>query len=88
MEGKTLKSIPLCISSLKSLIGVKPNGDDLLYLKALESALRNYAKAQNVDLEIWTGGKDTLKLDDINGNPVEIYLARDSANNLRLPAPE
>lgn len=56
--------------------------------KALETSLRNYAKEGNVDLEIWTGGKDVLKLSDVNNNPVEIYLSRDSSGKLRLPVPE
>ncbi|ODM90863.1 Nuclease [Orchesella cincta] len=56
--------------------------------KALESALRTYAKSKNTNLEVWTGGKDVLKLDDVNGNQVEIYLARDSKGKLSLPAPE
>ncbi|CAL8091971.1 unnamed protein product [Orchesella dallaii] len=55
---------------------------------ALEFALRTYAKNKNTDLEVWTGGKDILKLDDVNGNPVEIFLSSHSKSSPSLPVPE
>ncbi|ODM94704.1 Nuclease EXOG, mitochondrial [Orchesella cincta] len=56
--------------------------------KALEFAVRTYAKDRNAKLEVWTGGKNVLKLEDVNGNPVEIYLSKEHKGKLVLPVPE
>lgn len=51
-------------------------------------AVRKYSVDSGSNLQVWTGTRGILKLDDDSGNPVEIFLAFDSSGRLRLPAPE
>ncbi|XP_069997205.1 uncharacterized protein [Penaeus vannamei] len=54
--------------------------------KYLEFATRDLAEAHGTDLTIYTGGWGVLTLDDINANPVEIYLGL-TENKMVVPAP-
>lgn len=53
----------------------------------MEQNLRKYATRRNVDLEVWAGALGVLKLEDINGQPTEIYLFTDDNNNVAVPVP-
>lgn len=48
----------------------------------LESAARSYAGAKNVVLKVFTGVYGVSTLNDVDGNPVEIYLGKDSSGKL------
>nr|XP_045618896.1 uncharacterized protein LOC123770784 [Procambarus clarkii] len=54
--------------------------------KYLEYATRDLATKHNSDLTIYSGGWGVLELDDINNNPVEIYLGL-SEDKKVVPAP-
>ncbi|XP_042873188.1 uncharacterized protein LOC122253866 [Penaeus japonicus] len=54
--------------------------------KYLEFATRDLAESHSTDLTIYTGGWGVLTLDDINGNPVEIYLGL-TEDEMVVPAP-
>jgi len=53
----------------------------------LEVKLREIALGAGATLTVWTGSYGLMKLDDVNGNPVEIWLGRDSEGKLvkKLP---
>lgn len=55
--------------------------------KALEVAARKLASSHGTNLDIYTGGYGVLTLKDVNDNPVEIFLTKDSTNKLAIPAP-
>ncbi|KAF2366417.1 DNA/RNA non-specific endonuclease [Trinorchestia longiramus] len=40
----------------------------------LETSVRDLAASRGSDIEVWSGGWQVLQLDDINGNPVDIFL--------------
>ncbi|KAK7023467.1 hypothetical protein SK128_010672 [Halocaridina rubra] len=52
----------------------------------LEYDTRDLAEAHGTDITVYSGGSDVLELDDINGNPVEIYLGL-YENKAVVPAP-
>ncbi|XP_066941245.1 uncharacterized protein [Macrobrachium rosenbergii] len=54
--------------------------------KRLEYAVRDLAEMHGTDLTIYSGGWGVLQLDDINGNPVEIYLGLSGGETV-VPAP-
>lgn len=51
---------------------------------SVESVLRNEAKRQALDLEVWTGTYGVQSLKDAEGRQKELYLAEDN----RIPVPE
>nr|ABI18972.1 putative non-specific nuclease [Palaemonidae sp. EAB-2006] len=54
--------------------------------KYLEFAGRDLAVAHGTDLTVYDGGWGVLELDDINGNPVQIYLGLSEGKEV-VPAP-
>lgn len=55
----------------------------------LEQKLRNMANSSRSTLTIWTGSYGIMTLDDVNGNPVEIWLGRSISDGKpvkKLPA--
>lgn len=59
-------------------------------LKQLEIRARNIADQRQTNLSIYTGGFGVMTLDDVNGNPVEIWLGRDTYTDelvKKLPVP-
>ncbi|KAA0186989.1 hypothetical protein HAZT_HAZT003032, partial [Hyalella azteca] len=55
--------------------------------KYLESSVRDMAAAHGSDIAVWCGGWDVLQLDDVNGNPVDIFLGL-TQNETVIPAPD
>ncbi|MCL4130179.1 UNVERIFIED_CONTAM: hypothetical protein GTU68_032545 [Idotea baltica] len=54
--------------------------------KYTEMAVRDLAESHGTDFEIWTGPWNILELDDVNSNPVEIFLGLTEDENV-IPAP-
>ncbi|XP_066942147.1 uncharacterized protein [Macrobrachium rosenbergii] len=54
--------------------------------KYLEFATRDLASQLGTDLTIYSGSWGTLEMDDVNGNPVEVYLGLSSKEKV-VPAP-
>ncbi|XP_037798273.1 uncharacterized protein LOC119593415 [Penaeus monodon] len=54
--------------------------------KYLEVATRTLAEYLGTDLEIYTGAWGVLELDDVNANPVEVYLGLTASERV-VPAP-
>ena len=58
----------------------------MLYVQQLEFDARDLAAARSSDLTVWSGAWQVLELDDLNNNPVEIYLGL-TEDEVVLPAP-
>jgi hypothetical protein len=56
----------------------------------LEIKTRDIAVDRQARLTVYTGSYGVTTLDDVNGNPVELWLGKDSEGNLlkRLPVPK
>ncbi|XP_050722591.1 uncharacterized protein LOC127001660 isoform X1 [Eriocheir sinensis] len=54
--------------------------------KYLEYATRDLAEKKGRDLVVYSGGWDVLELDDINGNPVKVFLGLTEGKEV-VPAP-
>nr|ABI18974.1 putative non-specific nuclease [Paraleptuca crassipes] len=54
--------------------------------KYLETNTRNLAMKKGRDLRVYSGGWDVLELDDINGNPVKVFLGLTEGKEV-VPAP-
>ncbi|KAA0186987.1 hypothetical protein HAZT_HAZT003029, partial [Hyalella azteca] len=55
--------------------------------KYLEFSVRDMAAAHGSDIVVWCGGWDVLQLDDVNGNPVDIFLGLTGGEAV-IPAPD
>ena len=58
----------------------------LSFQQYLEYATRELAEKKGRDLRVFSGGWDILELDDINGNPVEVFLGLSQSKKV-VPAP-
>jgi DNA/RNA endonuclease G (NUC1) len=54
----------------------------------LEDSARDYAAGSGNDVIVYTGTHGVTTLDDVNGNPAEIYVGFDSNGNGVLRVPE
>jgi len=54
----------------------------------IEDSARDFAATNGNDLVVYTGTHGVTTLDDVNGNPAEIYIAYDSNGNGVLRVPE
>jgi len=55
--------------------------------KYTEYGARDVASGRATDIQIWSGGWRVLQLDDVNNNPVDIFLGLTEAQEV-IPAPE